>query len=358
MAPRLFKPQPGQRPFDQIRIIPASRKSLDKTAGRSSVTLHTSVCAPSFALKTEPDGISMYPILKMSRHFTRSIVCEQIILATVLILATLVILGSIGDLTAVTIRTVDISPTPSSATSNSLDSSLGVASADDQTFLQNSRPAWTSVLNCLSLVIAMAWLVLREQQRKMRSPRRLSTDGANSVSDRVAMKRQRTCRRLSNNTAMLMTGDIEIRQIMTRTPETIRPRDTMERARQMFAKQGTEYLVVSKPDGTLVGLLSRYYIARTKAKRVSDAMLPRPFYVSMDTMLSPTVTQMLNEGVSCVAVVENKRVIGIVTTQDIQLTFQAVLHVLSKKANETQLTEEIAASLENNQSILQSSSPK
>ena len=294
----------------------------------------------------------------MSRHFTGSMVFEQTILATVLILAALAIIGSIGDLTAVTIRTVDISPTSANMRADSSDPPSGVVPYDKSTFLRNSRPAWTSVLNCLSLAIALAWLVLRERQRKMRSPRRLSTDCADSVSNRVAMKRQRTCRRLYNNTAMLMTGDIEIRQIMTRTPETMRPGDTIERARQMFEKQAADYLVVSKPNGTLVGLLSRYYIARTKAKRVSDAMLPRPFYVSMDTMLSPTVTQMLNEGVSCVAVVENHRVIGIVTTQDIQLTFQAVLHVLAKKSNEIQLTDGIAACLGEEQSNYQSSSPK
>ena len=89
----------------------------------------------------------------------------------------------------------------------------------------------------------------------------------------------------------------------------------------------------------LLGLLSHYYLQRTGATRVADAMSPNPLFVGPDAMLSPTVTHMLNEGVSCVAVVEQDRTIGMVTTTDIQLTFQAALQVLARAKSERRFVE-------------------
>ena len=102
----------------------------------------------------------------------------------------------------------------------------------------------------------------------------------------------------------------------------------------MMEEQRLDYLLVCDGNGKLLGLLSHYYLQRTGAKRVADAMLPNPLFVGPDAMLSPTVTHMLNEGVSCVAVVEQDRAIGMVTTTDIQLTFQAALQVLAKATSE------------------------
>ncbi len=57
-------------------------------------------------------------------------------------------------------------------------------------------------------------------------------------------------------------------------------------------------------------------------------------FVAPDAMLNATITHMLNEGVSCVAVVEDGKAVGTLTTIDIQLTLQAALQVLARTTHE------------------------
>jgi CBS domain-containing protein len=121
---------------------------------------------------------------------------------------------------------------------------------------------------------------------------------------------------------------------MTECPFSVGPNATVRHACEIMQGQDQDYLLVCGPDGSLLGLVSRYYLMRSDKKRVADAMLPNPLYVTPGSMLSSTVTQMLNEGVSCVAVVEEGRGIGMVTTTDIKLTFQAALQVLAKTTME------------------------
>ena len=180
-----------------------------------------------------------------------------------------------------------------------------------------------------------AWLSLRRKSTKsFVTPRQLATDVASITCHRAVKKRQEICRRLYNDTDTLLMGDIKVRHLMTHIPVTVGRNETVECACEIIEEQGVDYLLVCDANGKLLGLVSHHYLLRSNAKRVADAMLPNPLFVTPDAMLSATITQMLNEGVSCVAVVEQGRAIGIVTTTDIQLTFQAVLQSLARAKSE------------------------
>lgn len=188
--------------------------------------------------------------------------------------------------------------------------------------------------------LALAWLVLRNKRPKgSNAPRPLAQVLSDTACDTAIARRQRIVIRLNNDTSLLLRGDLEVRHLMTDRPATVRPNATVQRACEIMDEQHLDYLLVCDANDRLLGLLSRYYLQRSSAKRVADAMLPNPLFVSPDATLSPTVTQMLNEGVSCVAVVEQGRAIGALTTRDIQLTLQAILQVLAKATCERRLVE-------------------
>jgi signal-transduction protein with cAMP-binding, CBS, and nucleotidyltransferase domain len=99
-------------------------------------------------------------------------------------------------------------------------------------------------------------------------------------------------------------------------------------------EQNVDHLLVCAADHTLLGLVSKHYLQRTQLRKVADAMATQPLFVARNAMLNPTVTHMLNEGVSCVAVVEDGKAVGTLTTTDIQLALQAALQILSKTASD------------------------
>jgi CBS domain-containing protein len=196
---------------------------------------------------------------------------------------------------------------------------------------------WISLPSLIAVALGVAWLVLRgKSPRSPANPRRLAEALGDATCTAVA-KRQRIVKRLDDDTSILLQGDLEVCHLMTDHPVTIRPNTSVQRACGMMEEKSLDYLLVCDENDTLWGLVSHYHLKRSKAKAVVDAMLPNPLFVSPKATLSATVTQMLNEGVSCVAVIDQDRAIGILTTKDIQLTLQAILQVLAKVTCEKRL---------------------
>jgi CBS domain-containing protein len=192
------------------------------------------------------------------------------------------------------------------------------------------------MLGVTFLAIALVRKFYRPQTRRKSTPepRPLAKDMRDTASPASVEKRQQIARRLYKHAETLLQGDIEVRHLMTSSPVPVRPQASVAEARRVMEDQCLDYLLVCDADGKLQGLVSHYYLQCTSAKCVADVMLPKPLFVTSDALLSPTVTHMLNQGVSCVAVVEQDRAIGMITTMDIQLTLQAALQVLARSARE------------------------
>lgn len=150
----------------------------------------------------------------------------------------------------------------------------------------------------------------------------------------VFVKRQHLLRILKNDANALFEGTIQVRHVMTRSPVTTTPKESLEAACELMKSKNVNHLAVCNDDGLLVGMLSRHYARRSNARTVEKAMLGEPISVSPDALLNPTVTQMISAGVSCVAVVAEGYCVGILTTADVQLTLQCALTLMFKATNE------------------------
>ncbi len=149
-------------------------------------------------------------------------------------------------------------------------------------------------------------------------------------------KRQQILRIISNNKEAFLQGKLEVWHLATKNPVTIALNQSVESACTIMEERDVDHLLVCEKDGTLLGLISKHYLQRTNLRKIADAMVSEPLFVAPDAMLNATVTHMLNEDVSCVAVVEDGKAVGTLTTTDIQLTLQAALQILAKIANEEQ----------------------
>lgn len=115
-----------------------------------------------------------------------------------------------------------------------------------------------------------------------------------------------------------------VRHRMTQHPVTVSPQDTLATAQQKMTAGHFRRLPVVH-DGTLVGILTdrdvRRHVGVEERTRVGAAMTETPLTVSPLTTAEEAVQLMLRHQVGGLPVVENGKVVGILTTSDVLQAF-------------------------------------
>jgi acetoin utilization protein AcuB len=119
-----------------------------------------------------------------------------------------------------------------------------------------------------------------------------------------------------------------VRKIMTIQPETVRPEDSIESARLRMERGGFRSLPVINGDGHLVGIVTsrdilRYAHALPNTK-VDHAMTRDPITIAPEASAEDCATTLLAHKFGGLPVVEEGRVIGIVTSTDLLRAFVRV----------------------------------
>ncbi len=113
-------------------------------------------------------------------------------------------------------------------------------------------------------------------------------------------------------------------QIMTTDLFTVHPDDLVDLAASVMDWKHLRHVPVESNDGELVGILSHRAVLRLVARgkageathAVRDMMQADPFTVTPDTATLDAIHLMRSEGVSCLPVVQGRRLVGIVTEHD------------------------------------------
>lgn len=145
-----------------------------------------------------------------------------------------------------------------------------------------------------------------------------------------------------------------VKNKMTTNPVTISPDQTIPDAHEMMRKYNIRRLPVVK-DGKLVGVVSNldisraspspatslsineltYILAKTK---ISKVMTKNPITISPGALLEEAAILMRDNGVSFLPVVENGKLVGIITESDI---FDSFIELLGFREKGTRLTIEV-----------------
>lgn len=115
-----------------------------------------------------------------------------------------------------------------------------------------------------------------------------------------------------------------IQRYMTADPITIEPGATLERASSLMKSHSVRHLPVLD-EGRLVGIVTERDLALTErlngvdphSERVSSAMTNSVLTVSPDSPLDQVALEMAADKCGSVVVVQNQKVVGVVTTVDI-----------------------------------------
>ena len=115
-----------------------------------------------------------------------------------------------------------------------------------------------------------------------------------------------------------------VRHRMTQPPVTVSPQDTLATAQEKMTAGHFRRVPVVQ-DGALVGILTdrdiRRHVGVEERTRVGAAMTETPMSVSPQTTVEEAVQLMLKHQISGLPVLENGKVVGILTTSDVLRAF-------------------------------------
>ena len=127
---------------------------------------------------------------------------------------------------------------------------------------------------------------------------------------------------------------MEMIHVMTHHPESIRWDDTLETARQMMVAGGFRRLPVTN-NGEVIGMLTerdlRQHAGYFESTKVNAAMSGRLISVGPNCTVEEAARLMVNHKIGGLPILDNGKLVGIVTTVDMLRAFLEVIEEFHKK---------------------------
>jgi|GEM_PF-853244 len=159
-----------------------------------------------------------------------------------------------------------------------------------------------------------------------------ATDGLNR--DAIFAKRKHIHRILSINMAAVCSGRLEVRHIMSTRLTTIGPDASAADIIERLEQDRLRHLLVVDDEGKLLGIISDRDALRKPDRCARDMMTPKPFTVEPSTRLKPAATSLIQRRISCLPVVENGELCGVLTGTDLILALQCTMYILESLGQE------------------------
>lgn len=140
-------------------------------------------------------------------------------------------------------------------------------------------------------------------------------------------RRQQLLQELLRHNELLLKNRLEVRHLMSRDPVVVPPSMTFEEIVSLIQQRRLRHLLVCGRGGEVLGVISDQDLHARQGATAQQVMNSAVESVAPETPLSPAITYLINENLSCLPVVENGRLCGVLTTTDLMLTLQCMLQL-------------------------------
>jgi CBS domain-containing protein len=158
----------------------------------------------------------------------------------------------------------------------------------------------------------------------------ISAEGRQTAENKKFAKRQLILQTLENELPSLFGNGMEVRQLMTHPVKHTLPTARISDVWKSMKQDDVRHYPVCDDSGKLVGILSDRDILANDSKFVSQCMTTDVCTVRPDTKVSPAVTMMIEQSISSLPVVDQGKLVGLLTMTDIAMTLQCALQILDK----------------------------
>jgi CBS domain-containing protein len=185
---------------------------------------------------------------------------------------------------------------------------------------------------CLLIALGVAFYRLKQGDHKpVEEPHAAEALEMGVSLPRFVAKRQEIMRTLAGDFSRLLMSDLLVRDLMTTDVTTVGPEMSIEELAEVMKKLEVRHMIVTTSEKEVLGIVSDRDLSH-KGKRTGDIMTREPLTVSPDALMRPAMSQMLERHISSLPVVENGKLIGIITTTDLVMAFQCTMQVVQAAA--------------------------
>ncbi|PHR98422.1 MAG: hypothetical protein COA78_26135 [Blastopirellula sp.] len=141
-------------------------------------------------------------------------------------------------------------------------------------------------------------------------------------------KRQLIYDHLSSDTGAISEGRIEVKHLMSERVIKVSTRKKVTDIQTIMRDKHVRHVLVVDEVGKLAGVISNRVFRNVENLVAKNVMSYPVLSVETTSLLSPAITQMINRKVSCLAVVDEGEIKGILTSTDIMMALQSTMRLL------------------------------
>jgi CBS domain-containing protein len=181
----------------------------------------------------------------------------------------------------------------------------------------------------VSLVVGSAYTTFRWMRKKppVSAASPPSIEIPFSIQVALFEKRQHLFHALLKDQTGLWQDGLQVRHLMTREVVSVLPSAPVPEIVELIREKGIRHVLVCDDDKKLLGVLSDRNLCANQGTTARDLMSSRLLSTTPETPINQAITCLIQERISCLPVLENDRLCGLITTTDMLLALQCTLQI-------------------------------
>lgn len=196
--------------------------------------------------------------------------------------------------------------------------------------------AWIATL---ALAGMLAWRIHRGSRQPAQSGEPVLVPLPQGAQQRLVEKRQQIRRLLSRDFENSTDFKTQVRHLMSKHLRVVSPRLPVAEVRETMNDEHVRHLLVCEEGRSLMGIISDRDLKEREGETAGDIMTSGLFTVPPEMAIGPAISVMIGKRISCLPVVDEDGVCGVLTTTDLMLTLQCILQIVGKAGSGVEHTD-------------------
>jgi acetoin utilization protein AcuB len=220
-----------------------------------------------------------------------------------------------------------------------IDASLPPLGQSGLAFAHGLYVPWWVVIALAVGVAAFAGYAWRDRRRALPSDvQRYRRPRTNRPPARIVAKRQAVLSALQ--AAPAGGRSLTVRQVMTDATVIAPPSTSWQTLMSLLTSAPLRHVLICEHGGRLLGIVTDRDLRHRRGRRAVDLMTRSPVCVPSGALLGPATTLMVDHQISCLPVVDEGRVRGVLTADDIALALGCVLQAQESTRKQPEAVDE------------------